>query len=337
MQPAQEHTLRPFVEGVQIGEAVGHRNLTLVPLRGEGSEPLIYRLAAEAILAGQLSISEVSEGGSVPELLAVNQSDQPILLLDGEELVGAKQNRILNTSVLLSPNSKTKIPVSCVEQGRWHMASQSFSTGSYSPAKLRARKSKDVTASYLREGTARGDQGAVWEEVACSLDALSAPSPTMAMHDAVHHQQDHLESYLQALPCPQNARGVVVGIGGRFVAMDLFDQASTLQSVWPRLLTGYALDALAAKKDPSGTFTARGAGELLLRLADQLCQPCPSLGLGEDWRFDSPDLVGQALVAEGTCVHLCAFPVVGESRPASRPGILPPSQRRRGHNPDASC
>ena len=62
---------------------------------------------------------EVSRGGSVPELKVVNKSDRMLLILDGEELVGAKQNRIVNTTILIAGNTATVIPVSCVEQGRW--------------------------------------------------------------------------------------------------------------------------------------------------------------------------------------------------------------------------
>jgi hypothetical protein len=62
---------------------------------------------------------EVSRGGSVPELKVVNKSDRMLLILDGEGLVGAKQNRIVNTTILIAGNTTTVIPVSCVEQGRW--------------------------------------------------------------------------------------------------------------------------------------------------------------------------------------------------------------------------
>jgi hypothetical protein len=41
------------------------------------------------------------------------------LLLDGEQLVGAKQNRIPNMIVLVAAQTEVTIPVSCVEQGRW--------------------------------------------------------------------------------------------------------------------------------------------------------------------------------------------------------------------------
>ena len=115
---------------------IGHRNLTLVPLRGEGHRQRFqnYLLASEAIDADVLTITEVDEAGTVPELLAVNNGDRPVLLIDGEELQGAKQNRILNTSVLLPPKSKTRIPVSCVEEGRWSHTSRTFKAGNYAPS-----------------------------------------------------------------------------------------------------------------------------------------------------------------------------------------------------------
>ena len=111
-QPA---TLRSFLAGLQAAEPLVHNNLTIVPLRGMAAGRLHYLLAADAIEAGKLTITEVDAGGSVPELLAHNGSKEMVLLLDGEELVGAKQNRVLNTSILLAKRSKTKIPVSCLE------------------------------------------------------------------------------------------------------------------------------------------------------------------------------------------------------------------------------
>jgi hypothetical protein len=71
-------------------------------------------------------VTEVSAIGGVPELKLINDADRPVLLLDGEELVGAKQNRILNVTVLAGAHSTIVIPVSCVEAGRWHHLSAEF-------------------------------------------------------------------------------------------------------------------------------------------------------------------------------------------------------------------
>ena len=322
--------LKKHIEPLKVGEGIGHRNLTLMPLRGEGRGRLEYVLAAEAIEAGELTVTEVDESGSVPELLAVNSGEKMVLLLDGEELVGAKQNRILNTSVLLRPKSQTKIPVSCVEQGRWHHVSDEFSSGSYSPSMLRARKSRDVTRSLRETGRAHSDQQEVWHSVQHCMASTGTRSETMAMHDAVAQRQDSLACYTDALPYPQDARGVVAAINGKFAAADVFDQPRTLESVWPRLVTGYALDAISREADAGGSFSAKTAEVLLEHVGEVPCEPRPSPGLGKDWRFEAEDVVGQALLAKRVCVHLSAFPNDEVHRRAAMgPRIMPPSRRQR--------
>lgn len=328
-------TLQQFTETLEIGEAIGHQNLTLVPLRGEGRERLDYILGADAIEAGTLTITEVDESGSVPELLAVNETDQMILLLDGEELVGAKQNRILNTSLLLRPKSKTKIPVSCVEEGRWRDASAHFCVGHYSPSSLRGRKSRDVSRHLLEVGEARSDQGAVWDNVEQEIRACAAPSPTMAMHDVFEQRQESFDAYVDALEYPKGACGVIAAINGRLAAVDVFDKAETLERIWRRLITGYTMDALGRKRSDSkaGTksFTSKGAKALLEHVGEIECEPCRSVGVGRDWRFEAEDIVGQGLVAKRVCVHLSVFPNEDddEGRPSHGPRIMPPSRRGR--------
>ena len=330
MTPKSSKTLKPFLSVLSIGDPFGHLNLTLVPLQGRQAQPVDYLLAADAIGAGVLVVTEVSEYGRVPELLAVSSAQQMILLLDGEELVGAKQNRILNTTVLLPAQAQTKIPVSCVEQGRWRHTSQKFGSGSFATSHLRANKSRSVGRNLRQSGQATSDQGEVWQDVAQCIAGSGASSPTGAMHDAMEQRRDLLDAYLSALACPAGACGVIASINGRFAALDMFDKPETLQRVWPRLVRGYALDAICRSRAPGGVFTERGAQGLLEHVGEIECQPCPSAGVGEDWRLESPGVVGQALVVGETCVHLCVFPNDDpDRRVEGGPSIQAPSSRRR--------
>src|ERR671937_2837604 len=110
---------------LQLGEPIEHRGIVIAPLFPRVDPKADYVTLEEALPLG-FRVTEVDASGAVPELLAVNPLDKPVLLYDGEELLGAKQNRILNVTVLVAPKRETRIPVSCVEQGRWHARSASF-------------------------------------------------------------------------------------------------------------------------------------------------------------------------------------------------------------------
>src|SRR4051795_3266424 len=104
----------PFQLGLPQ-QAGGITMTPLFPLR----DPVCDYVSLDEALAGGLDISEVDEAGDVGELAVRNPLDRGVLLYDGEELVGALQNRIVNVAVLLGAGSTTRIPVSCVERGRW--------------------------------------------------------------------------------------------------------------------------------------------------------------------------------------------------------------------------
>ena len=78
----------------------------MFPLFVERASSLDYLLSDEAMAAGTLAVSEVSETGEVPFLLVDNGGDQPALFVEGEEVRGGKQNRILASSVLVAGRVK---------------------------------------------------------------------------------------------------------------------------------------------------------------------------------------------------------------------------------------
>lgn len=314
------------------GKPMSHGHLALIPLHGGTTDQrfMDYLLADEAIKSGKLAITEVSASGTVPELMAINQGDHPVLLIDGEELQGAKQNRILNTSVLLRAKSKTRIPVSCVEEGRWSVTSPEFRTGTYAPSSLRQRKSSDVQMSLRTTGRAESDQYAVWESVSEHISSRKAASPTRAMADAVTALKDVLKDYRKALGYPKGACGVVAAVRGRFIAMDVFDSSHTLKSIWTRLIAGYAMDAESSKGRAKKAFTEKAVGALLEHLAEQSCEAFRSAGMGHDLRFEAGSSLGQGLYVKKTLLHLSVFP--SPAKPdierAWHSRISPPSRRR---------
>ncbi len=303
--------LRDLLVGLQAGAEESSENLKLTYVRREELGRMLpdYILAAEGFETGLLRVTEVSKAGNVPELLATSGAESACLLLGGEELIGARQNRILNVDILLRPHGESRIPVACVEQGRWHYTRAGFGSGSHAPASIRGRQSRSVKKNLEESATPLADQGEVWKCVDMCLCSLDVSSETMAMSDAYRERQSQIESLIRAFSRPEDAVGVVATIGGKFAALDIFDRPTTLKRVWPRLMTGYAMEAMMQKATPGVSGQQGTPSDLLDRLNSLECTVHRGVDLGDDWRFESQDLVGSALVLDGTALHVTAFPV----------------------------
>ncbi len=289
---------------LRVGDPIRHEALCVFPLFSESNGKVKYRLSDEALADESLLIEEISEGGSVPDLLVENKGDVRVLFLEGEELVGAKQNRILNTSVLVAAHTKIKIPVSCVEQGRWGYKSRYFgSSGSHSPSKLRRALKASVSLSVKENRGHTSDQGAVWNAVACHLSAHAVDSDTAAMSDAFDTYQDRIASFRENLKYVDGATGVAVAIGEKIVALDVFDKPSTCRKVWDRLLSGVVFDALeAGETDQHASVT--DVEQLVASVGDLPWEQAEPVGEGEEYRAESKQGDhASALAFEDTVVH----------------------------------
>ena len=164
---------------VRIGAPETVHNLTMFPLEGANVDGDEYITLDEALRRRTVRIEETSDAGSVPELRVVNEAEQPVLLIDGEELVGAKQNRILNLTILVAAKTTTVIPVSCVEAGRWSRRSATFgSAGRAHYATGRAMKAEQVTRSLRERGDRRSDQSEIWSDISAKMSRMRAVSDT---------------------------------------------------------------------------------------------------------------------------------------------------------------
>lgn len=289
---------------LRVGEPVRHEALSIFPLYSNENGGVDYRLSDDALADKLILVEEVGGGGTVPDVLMENKSDLRVLFLEGEELVGAKQDRILNTSVLVAAHTKIKIPVSCVEQGRWGSKSHYFgSSGYHSPSKLRRALKASVSRSVKAKRGHRSDQVEVWKEVAHLHAAHGVESGTAAMSDAFDTYEDRIASYRENLKYVDGATGVAVAIGDRVVSIDLFDKPSTCKKVWDRLLSGVVFDALEAD-DTDQYASASDVEQLVAAAGDLTWEQSEAVGEGEEYRAVSKRGDHASVLAlEDTVVH----------------------------------
>ncbi len=143
-----------YFKGMEFGELQQFGEMAVFPVFTGNEGTVEYLTLKEAMNRELLEITEIDDSGSVPELKVTNHAEIPVLILDGEELMGAKQNRVVNTTILLQENHETIIPVSCVEQGRWSYTSKNFQDSDrIASYKIRNVKSASVKKSVGRSGT----------------------------------------------------------------------------------------------------------------------------------------------------------------------------------------
>ena len=288
-----------LAQTIQLGDAVEHRGVVIAPLFPRARPRADYLTLDEALPLG-FRVGEIDAAGSVPELLATNPLEHDVLLYDGEELVGAKQNRILNVTVLVAARSETRIPVSCVEEGRWSQRSAFFGAARHHAyPELRRRKAESLAAEPMALGAA---QAAVWEEVSAKSARLGVHSPTRAQADVFAARERDLDLLRRAFPLQPGQSGAAVAVGDA-VCVDYVSRPDAFARLYPKLLDGYLLDALDAPVAPTSapleSFVARMEGAARSRRR--------SVGLGDDVRMRADGVVGSALELDAELIQLSAF------------------------------
>lgn len=239
--------------------------LTVFPLVTRQETELPYLLLADALEAGTLEITEVGSG-SVPSLRAVNRGEEDVLVLDGEQLVGAKQNRMTNRALLLPAGSETKIPVSCMERGRWRDTGRTFrSAPQHSPGKVR-RKARKLEARRVALGleaspkALAGAQGEVWAEIRDQSASLGVDSPTEALDDLYTTRRRALSEWAERFPSVDGQVGLLAFLGAEALGLDVVGGRSHWARLHQRVLRGYLMDALGRGDVRRAASGAEGPG-----------------------------------------------------------------------------
>jgi hypothetical protein len=301
--------IQNYLKKAKIGRKQSHQNLAIFPLLSSYANGLDYITLDEALTEGLIEVVEVSEEGTVPELKVVNKSPCMILILDGEELVGAKQNRIVNTTILIQEKTTTIIPVSCVEQGRWAHTSPRFNSEErLMAAHLRAMKSEQVHHSIKTSDDYYSDQAAIWREISRKARRMRAESPTMAMSEIYEKKRTVLDGYINNFRLVEMQVGAVFMINGKVVGLDCFGKPETFSKVFRKLVESYALDALDwQEQGRSGKALKSEVTKFLWAASAASVESGPSVGLGIDYRLESYNLTGFALAHEDQVIHFSVF------------------------------
>ena len=283
---------------------VSYDNLTVFPVVASfGYDTSAFLNLEDGLATGEVTVREQGDealyrnrdgsrpamqnygGPSVNQLVLVNHSKRPLLLLAGELVSGGKQDRIIAKDRIVAPFAEPlPLDVFCVEHGRWSSGSN------FSEAKT------IVHPSVREQAAVKQEQGKVWGAVTAGSTApraAAAPSPALTadtISETVQveaptqsynkiYSSRRVGSSVDSLMTGIQQRfrkeatglkgarvvGVVVAYGSEVAWSDIFASDSLFESYWNKLLRSYAVEALArpALKEKPSTEAAQ---EFLQRL-----------------------------------------------------------------------
>ena len=294
-----------------------HKGLTLWPLvlreDALAFDGPVYVPLSRALEDGTLQIDELDKGGSVPLVRVSNRGVHDVLFLFGEEIRGAKQNRIANASFLVPARSELVIDVSCVEQGRWGRRGRDgfAGTGEVVSHVMRKKMAFRVAASRRRGGRFEADQLEVWQDIGARLAQTHTASATDSYEDYVRSRRADLNDMLAAFRPLERQVGFVAVAGDAIVGLEAIGRPEVFADQFEGLVRAYAIDAIdpaPGRRDREERAPGSDSPEAFLAaLGRAPALRGPSLGLGDDLRIEGEGVAGCALVA-GQVVHLTAFP-----------------------------
>ncbi|HSD26924.1 MAG TPA: DUF6569 family protein [Vicinamibacteria bacterium] len=292
---------------LRLGESKREGSLEIVELLGDldVAQPAVL-LTRQAVESGVLEIVERGQG-VVQELLAWNKGERPVAILEGDTLVGCKQNRVVAHSVIVAPGTSLGVPVGCMERGRWRHETAQFSVGAVKMApEVRGRTRRDVKAAFLSTGERRLDQSRLWRDVDDTLTACATASPTSDYYEIVKREgRDARERAASLAPAPAQV-GAIVLADGALVGLEVAGHHALWSAMAEATLSSYLM---GLHRGGSARRAARaGASDWLSRVQAARVGTSPGLGLGTDLDLEGPGLAGVGLALGALPLHVAVFP-----------------------------
>lgn len=306
---APQPTAPPRTEGSwRLLEPVTYENIAIFPVvTGSTLDTSAYLTLDEGLSNGEVVVSEQGAAGlartrdghptpppqsstnaSVNQLVLINRSKRPLLLLAGELISGGKQDRIIGKDRIV-PAGAPPLPldVFCVEHGRWTGSSSQFvasKTIVHPSVREKAAVDQEQTKVWgaIADGTtaAAPPAGAPESRAVLSMNTLSSvmreEAPTQS-YDKIYKSRrigGSIDNFVEEVEKRfaratsslkgKHVVGVVVAYGGKVAWSDIFASSELFDHYWSKLLRSYAVEALArptlrevASRDDAQDFLRR--------------------------------------------------------------------------------
>ncbi|HCA43066.1 MAG TPA: hypothetical protein DEP28_07420 [Bacteroidetes bacterium] len=262
----------------------------------------------DAINTDKVEVSEIDTSGRVSHILAINKTDEFVFFADGDILRGAKQNRTLNTSILMYPNKKVVIPVSCVEAGRWRFNSDKFKPEEFSkPIEMRKKMNQQVTKNKLSNPSSYdANQGLVWDTVSQYSISYNLKSSTSSYSDLIENNKNNFKEFGNKFKYTENSTGFAFYKNNKLISIEALNNQELAKHHFSKLINGIIPDVYQIERIEN--FDEKKCTDsfnyFIKSYLDEPYKLYPGVDAGTEKRFDSEILTGFELTYENKLIHL---------------------------------
>jgi hypothetical protein len=242
---SDSYLARKLLPNYSLGEVVSKKNLVVIPILTSIKDQYQqnYLSLNEALESKLLVVKEVEGGGNVPVIEVISKSDKPVFLPFGGIISGGNQDRMIREDVVLKPKQTRKVPVYCIEQGRWAASTtgENF-TANRQMGSLALKSISNVSAG----------QGRIWSNVAGSNAAFSNTIGSgnfqgNALTPAFKKLAGEFKDVDEKVKKQTDTCGTIVILNGKVIGLEIFASKNYFKKTWPQLFQSYIIDIPSEK------------------------------------------------------------------------------------------
>jgi len=249
------------IDGLMIHSPFEYENLQLFPIIGKaGLNERDYITLSEAMKNNMVKLNET---GSVNELSIDNMSSAYVFIQAGDIVKGGKQDRTLQTDLILPPKAMgVALNSFCVEQGRWRQR-EGEKVGYFSVSE-RNLASRDLKFASKKNG----NQSQVWskvkeqqsklnENVSEKYDSdINVANEISETSYQLTLENDKLEEYkieyktkLIDILKTDGIVGIAYAVNGEVYGLDAFNNDKLFMDLSDKMIDAFIIEAISNKDD----------------------------------------------------------------------------------------
>ena len=289
---------------IELLDSQKYENVEVIPVKSDFFGKKDFLTLKKGYEINLVEINEL-EQSSVNCVVCKNDAVVPLILIDGDEITGAMQNRIMNDTLLVPAQSTLKIPVSCTEHGRWHYKGNTKEARRFVPSQYsanihtRRRKSR---AAYEE----RHYQGDVWDSISRHEAASGFRSNTSALNDSYENTKEKQNDYIKEFKIEEGQNGAIFIVNGEYKGFELFYNPIIYKEYHEKLLRSYIIEAIVEKKSED-EIDRLELMRILEGISNSQSKSKKSIGLGDNVKFSNDFGSGSGLVYEDELIHMTFY------------------------------